>query len=98
MSTPITRDQTFTFDGVNYRAGRPIPKDVARKHGLIEAETSPGPEGNSLPTDFPAREQLTSAGFDTVGAVAAAADEDLLEVDGIGPARLKDIRDATANA
>lgn len=54
------------------------------------------PEGTALPADFPAQDLLVEAGLKTVEAVQAASDEQLLAVSGIGPATLKEIREAKA--
>lgn len=92
----ITRDQTYTFGGTNYRAGRPIPEEVARKHGLIgegRPSQEEGAAGESLSFDeLPRSEALRAAGYESVEAVAAASDEALLGVDGIGPTTLEEIR------
>ncbi|MFW6084876.1 MAG: hypothetical protein ACODAA_06655 [Gemmatimonadota bacterium] len=47
------------------------------------------PEGGTLPEDFPSRDELVEAGLDTLAKVRAA--DDLTVVNGIGPARAKEI-------
>lgn len=49
---------------------------------------------DSLPEDFPGREELTAGGLTTLSAVRAASDEDLTALDGIGVATVKKIRGA----
>lgn len=53
-----------------------------------------GSGGTPLGNDFPANQLLSGAGLRTVEAVAEATDDELLAIDGIGPARLEDIRQA----
>lgn len=55
---------------------------------VIEEATPPG----ELPADFPHRELLTD--FLYVDALRAASDEELLTKEGVGPAKLKEIRAA----
>lgn len=50
--------------------------------------------GAPLPDDFPARDLLVDAGYEYVEAIEGMSDEDLLDVHGIGPATLEDIRTA----
>lgn len=47
-----------------------------------------------LPDGFPHRELLAGAGFNSVEKVGAAADEELIAVDGLAGARVKEIRAA----
>jgi hypothetical protein len=56
------------------------------------APQSSGSDG--LPADFPYGEILAGSRFATLSAIRAASDEELLAVDGIGEARLKEIRKA----
>lgn len=42
--------------------------------------------------DYPGYDELKEAGYDSVESVDQASDDDLLSVDGIGPATLKKIR------
>lgn len=86
-------DQSYTFDGVNYRAGRPMPPDVAREHGLLDGDDDGGNEATPLPDDFPKGDLLRDAGFETIEGVDAAMDEALTEINGIGPNSLEEIRD-----
>lgn len=54
-----------------------------------------GPEdADDLPEDFPERDLILGTQWTTVSALNAASDEELLAVDGIGPAKLKAIRTA----
>lgn len=52
------------------------------------------PPSDDLPADFPSRDALIGAGFDSLAKVRAASDGDLDKVPGIGPATLKEIRSA----
>lgn len=45
-----------------------------------------------LPEDFPGHAQLVEAGYTTMHKVETASDEDLLAVEGVGPATLEKIR------
>ncbi len=66
----------------------PAPKGKAEK--VEDSSTNPA----SLPDDFPERDLLIGTAFKSTEALNAATDEDLLAVDGIGPAKLKAIREA----
>lgn len=52
------------------------------------------PRADSIPEDFPYAALLSGGGYKTAEALRAASDEDLLAIDGIGEARLKEIRQA----
>lgn len=80
MSTPrfIVRGRFVDPNGADLG---PAPK---------AGEAQPAP----LPDDFPERELLIGTAFKTLEALKAASDEELLAVDGIGPAKLKAIRAA----
>jgi hypothetical protein len=64
-------------------------KELAKKKAKLE-----GGESTELPEDFPARELLIAAGYDTLDLVKNASDEDLDAIDGIGPATVEKIREA----
>lgn len=49
-------------------------------------------EPDDLPADFPHREALTQAGYGALLLVRMASDDELLAIEGIGKAKLKDIR------
>lgn len=51
--------------------------------------------GYPLEETFPAREELTEAGYRTDKQVEKATDEELRSIEGIGPATIEDIRKAT---
>lgn len=57
--------------------------------GKAEAQK---PVSDALPEDFPHRDLLTK--YKTADALRAASDDELLDIDGIGDARLKEIRAA----
>lgn len=63
----------------------------AREASGGNTESEPGDE---LPEDFPHREAVTKGGFTTKAAARKATDDELLALDGIGEARLKEIRAA----
>jgi len=65
--------------------GRPTRRTVAKK--------APEPTSD-LPEDFPERDLILGTQFKSLDALNAASDDDLLAVDGIGPAKLKAIRAA----
>lgn len=46
------------------------------------------------PMDQDVAEALVAAGYESLNEVRAASDEDLLDIKGIGPAKLKEIREA----
>lgn len=49
---------------------------------------------NALPDGFPSAHLLIESGFTTLEAVLSASDQELLDVDGIGPSKLAAIRAA----
>lgn len=59
-------------------------------HGRLIADPFPADDLG----DLPAAAILRAAGYTTRAAVAATADADLLALDGIGPATLRQIREA----
>lgn len=83
----LKQDYRYT-DGRLYRRGegRTVPD------GFEQWLNGPQPDAASaLPKDFPAQE-LLSQRYGSVQAVKSATDEELLGVEGIGPARLREIR------
>ena len=61
--------------------------------GPAQAKPAAAPRpAASLPEDFPERDLILGTPFTTLEAISAASDEELLAVDGIGPAKLKAIR------
>ena len=69
--------------------GRVVSAPAARKAEAAAEETV-----RALPEEFPHRELLTGAGFNTVEKVSAATDEELLAIDGLAGARVKEVRAA----
>lgn len=59
-----------------------------------QTQTSENNGGDELPAGFPARMQLIKAGFDTTDKVAAAGDEELAAIEGVGDATVAKIREA----
>ena len=105
-----TPDQTYTLDGTTYFAGSPMPMSVAKEHGLKgvaedgdgastddSAEAPPQQDGTTIPDEIPYRENLIDGGYETLESVNAASTEELDEVDGLGPARIEQIREAIAD-
>ena len=79
-----------------------MPEPIRKENGTFvnvrasasgDADDS-SPDGDALPEDFPAREKLIAAGYDTAAAVEEASDEDLLAIDHLGDQTLGKIRDA----
>lgn len=65
---------------------------------VVEAEVEAAPRGeneNTLPGDFPGRDSLVAAGLDDMVAVFALSEEELLEIDGIGPSTADRINNYT---
>ena len=67
--------------------GKELTGDAAK-----ETQESAG-TGDSTPPEYPYADVLKAGGFNDWQAVQGASDDDLLDVDGIGPARLKEIRE-----
>lgn len=68
---------------------------LAKRAGETEEpQSSAATNAGGLAEDFPAREALVGGGFDTPEKVKAASDDDLLALDGVGPATLTKIREA----
>lgn len=71
-----------------------------KSYGIVEyavappVETPEHPATPPLPDDFPVRDLLADAGLETLERVRAASDDDLLALDGVGPKRLREIREA----
>lgn len=72
---------------------KPSKKAAKEPQKQPEREPEPNPEGTPLPDDYPAHDELLSAGYTTLEAVAEATDDELTAIDGIGPATLTKIRD-----
>lgn len=85
--------------GKLYRAGTEVPASALKassgtaKSGAGGAGT-PGGKGDALPDEFPAREALVGGGYNTLADVRAASDEELDGLPGVGPATIREIRDA----
>lgn len=67
-------------------SGKPVKAEARR--------AAPAAVSSDLPEEFPGREHLIAAGLTTVAAVGAKSDEDLVALQGIGPATVRDIREA----
>jgi hypothetical protein len=66
---------------------KPAPRD--------STETAPNQGGGAQAITDAQGKALAAAGFDTPEKIRAASDDDLLKVDGIGPAALVRLREAT---
>lgn len=99
--------QTWIYAGKHYGPGvADLPDEV---YAALEAKKAFEPPA---PSDLPSREMLTVApvlasdvseklaagGYDTVEAIRAATDAELLAVKGIGPAAVAAIREAYGDA
>lgn len=100
--------RTVQVNGIQYKPGS--LEDAATLHKIltpdqrqrlvdrgviIGARQSITIEDEPLPNGFPVRLLLNKAGFDTLGKVRSASDEELLELDGVGEGTLDKIREAT---
>ncbi|MGH9825087.1 MAG: helix-hairpin-helix domain-containing protein, partial [Blastocatellia bacterium] len=80
--------------------GSPTPdQETTRSTRQGENAQEPGqgaisPDGDALPREFPSVAALFEAGFRTKAAVAAATDDELLKIKGIGKPTLEQIRKA----
>lgn len=54
---PFVPEQTYTYEGEHYRAGRPMPRPVARKLGLLSDEEEGGGEEESSPSESTSTEE-----------------------------------------
>lgn len=84
-------------DGRLYRAGKEVevPEGFeAWRTGAEKPAPSGGGEGGEK-KEIPYADVLAAQGFTTPEQIRSASDEELLDVDGIGPARLREIREAT---
>jgi hypothetical protein len=68
------------------------PADGGSDEGASEQRDDPGT--TPAPLDEALVAKLAEGGYDTADAIQAATDEQLLAIDGIGPATLKRIREA----
>ena len=71
------------------------PTQVGAQASATSAAPESSPASDELPEDFPSRDLLAGSRFTTLGAIREASDEDLLEISGIGDAKLKQIREAS---
>lgn len=89
-----------------YKAG--TQADLRRGDELVEQGVAYEGWGDAPEDELPSLDELDLSertvdllrenGYDDVSTVSEATDEDLLAVDGIGPATLTDIRNAVAEA
>lgn len=79
-----------------------IAGDFKGKAKISKGDEKPAPNepssetvrtGTELPGGFPARMQLIKAGYDTVEKVSAASDDELENLEGVGDATVKKIRE-----
>jgi len=99
-SEHLVFDFTYTFDGVTYRSGEPMPREVAEEHGIAEKgdpvdarKASDTDGGFPLPESFPYYEALSEHGYETVEDVSEATDEQLQQVRGIGSTTIETVRE-----
>ena len=62
--------------------------------GTGPVSTKPINDGDAIPAGFPHQALLIGANFKTIGDVRAAADQQLIDIRGIGPQALRQIREA----
>jgi predicted flap endonuclease-1-like 5' DNA nuclease len=94
-----------TREGGVYKVGRGKEAKYVDANGKeVDAPTKaeeqasasePASGGGEAKKEIPYADLLAAEGYKTPEQIRAASDEDLLEVDGIGPARLAEIRAAT---
>jgi hypothetical protein len=89
----------ITWGGVRYDVGDEVQVDAdtaARweRIGIASRSGKAPAKADSLPDDFPERDLILGTQWKTVEALKAATDDDLLAVEGIGPAKLRAIRAA----
>ena len=72
--------------------GKPFDAYGTPVNAKAAAETKSA--GTDLPSDFPERDLIVGSEFRTLEALKNATDQELLDIDGIGPAKLKAIRAA----
>jgi hypothetical protein len=82
--------------GKSAKVGRPDdapPSDLDRNKKTASEDDGPKrvPVEKALPDDFPGREELVAAGYDTLSKVRKASEEDLAAIKGIGKATLTKI-------
>jgi hypothetical protein len=73
----------------------PPPATVAEASPMGEPSTGTHAVGALDVLDADQQAALSAAGFGSADAIRAASDEDLLKVEGIGPATLRKLREAT---
>lgn len=92
----ISKQAGEVYDCSDWVADWLVSRGVAQYHDMRPQETKPsGPsENKGLDIDFedlPASNLLKNAGYDTLEKVEQATGDELLEINGIGPATLDDI-------
>lgn len=96
MSKEVFQNSEGSTGTVKIENGAPVFVPFASQEEA-DASLKPAQKAQpdvSLPANFPERDLLIGTAFKTLDTVKAATDEELLAVDGIGPAKLKAIRDA----
>lgn len=61
----------------------------------VELDGAPAPEFPAMDVSESVQGRLVDAGYDSTEAIQAASDDELLEIDGVGPATLQKIREAS---
>jgi hypothetical protein len=78
--------------GRAYGPGAELPGTPKQDTNPVSAPV--GGSGDALGEDFPYRDLLAAGGITTRARLASASDDELIALDGIGEARLKEIRKA----
>lgn len=91
MPTIVLKTPVWDENGKLYRPGKvEVPEALAKRLG----KSTEGKTVEEKPQDaYPYADILSAGGYKDWAAVNKATDEQLLALDGIGPARLKEIRE-----
>ena len=94
-----TEASSVVETSLNHSNGRASESDEGAVSGSAPQGTGPGStkpinEGDAIPASFPHQALLIGANLKTLGDVRAASDQQLIEIRGIGPQALRQIREA----
>lgn len=91
--TAALRDQLAAAEAKAAELGTRVT-ELESQLAAARAKAGGGQTGTALADDFPWRGLLVDGGFESLEKVKAASDDELLAIEDLGPARLKEVRKA----
>lgn len=77
--------------------GKAVDGTAVRYKPDRERAVSSNYETRGLPDDFPEKDRLEDAGYDSIAKIKTASDQDILDIKYIGASKLDDIREAAGD-